>query len=48
VPPDLIERSRAYDVKRTHGAIVDLRSKLSVTQQVRTVGVGVEGRTFAR
>jgi hypothetical protein len=39
VPPDLIERGRDYDVKRTQGALVDLRPELSITQQVRAIGV---------
>jgi hypothetical protein len=39
VPPDLIERGRDYDVRRTQGALVDLRSELSITQQVRAIGV---------
>jgi hypothetical protein len=42
VPPDLVEQSRAYDAKRIQGEIVDLRSKLSITQQVQAIGVGVE------
>jgi type IV secretory pathway VirD2 relaxase len=39
VPPDLVERGRAFDAKRTQGALVDLRSELSVHQQVRAMGV---------
>jgi hypothetical protein len=39
VPPDLVERGRAYDAKRTQGALVDVRSELSVRQQVRAIGV---------
>jgi type IV secretory pathway VirD2 relaxase len=38
VPPDLIERGRDYDAKRTQSALVDLRSELSITQQVRAIG----------
>jgi type IV secretory pathway VirD2 relaxase len=39
VPPDLVERGRAHDAKRILGALVDLRSELSITQQVRAIGV---------
>ena len=39
VPPDLVERGRAFDAKRTQGALVDLRSDLSIQQQVRAMGV---------
>jgi hypothetical protein len=39
VPPDLVERGRAYDTNRTPGVLVDLRSELSITQQVRAIGV---------
>jgi type IV secretory pathway VirD2 relaxase len=39
VPPDVVERGRAYDATRTQGALVDLRSELSTTQQVRAIGV---------
>lgn len=39
VPPDLVEQGRAFDARRTPGALVDLRSDLSVTQQVRAIGV---------
>ncbi|HEY2642369.1 MAG TPA: DUF3363 domain-containing protein, partial [Galbitalea sp.] len=39
VPPDLIERGRAYDSKRTQGVLVDLRAELSIHQQVRAMGV---------
>jgi type IV secretory pathway VirD2 relaxase len=39
IPPDLIERGRAYDAKRTQGALVDLRSELPIKQQTRAIGV---------
>jgi len=39
VPPDLVERGRAYDTKRTQSALVDLRSELSISQQARAMGV---------
>ncbi|HEY6927718.1 MAG TPA: DUF3363 domain-containing protein [Steroidobacteraceae bacterium] len=39
VPADLVERGRAFDAQRASGAIVDLRSERSITQQVRAIGV---------
>jgi len=38
VPKYLIERGRAYDAKRTQGAVVELRSELPLKQQVRAMG----------
>lgn len=39
VPPDLVERGRAFEAKRTKEALVEMRSELSITQQVRAMGV---------
>jgi len=39
VPPDLVEQGRTFDARRAPGAIVDLRSELPITQQVRAMGV---------
>jgi type IV secretory pathway VirD2 relaxase len=39
VPNDLPERGRRYDAERADGALVELRSHLSVKQQVRAMGV---------
>ena len=39
IPPDLVERGRVFDAKRTQGALVELRSELSIRQQVRAMGV---------
>lgn len=39
VPPDIVERGRAYDAKRAQGALVDMRSELPIKQQVRAIGV---------
>ena len=38
VPSNLAERGRAYDTRRAGGARVELRSQLSIDQQVRTIG----------
>jgi type IV secretory pathway VirD2 relaxase len=38
VPNDLLERGRRYDAERADGALVELRSHLSVKQQVRAIG----------
>jgi len=39
VPPDLIERGRAYDARHAQGALVDIRSELPIERQVRAMGV---------
>ena len=39
VPPDFVERGRTFDAKRTQGPVMDLRSELSIHQQVRAMGV---------
>jgi type IV secretory pathway VirD2 relaxase len=39
VPPDLIERGRAYDATRAQGALVDLRSEHTIRQQAKAIGV---------
>lgn len=38
VPPDLISRAGAYDAERVSGARVEVRSTLSIEQQVKVVG----------
>jgi type IV secretory pathway VirD2 relaxase len=38
VPADLVERGRAYDLKRSGGVAVELQSHLSIDKQVRTIG----------
>jgi hypothetical protein len=38
VPNNLSERGRRYDAERADGALVELRSHLSVKQQVRAIG----------
>jgi len=38
VPPDLISRARAYDAKRAGGPQVELRSHLTIEQQVKALG----------
>jgi type IV secretory pathway VirD2 relaxase len=38
VPPDLPERGRRYDAQRADGALVELRSRLNIKQQVRAMG----------
>jgi type IV secretory pathway VirD2 relaxase len=38
VPTDLVERGRAYDVRRAGGIQVDVRSYLPIERQVRAVG----------
>jgi type IV secretory pathway VirD2 relaxase len=39
VPLDLVERGRAYDAKRAQGALVDVRSELSIRKQTKAIGV---------
>ena len=39
VPPDFLSRAQAYDAQRAAGVFLELRSHLSIEQQVRTVGV---------
>jgi type IV secretory pathway VirD2 relaxase len=38
VPSNLAERGRVYDTRRAGGARVELRSQMSIDQQVRTIG----------
>lgn len=38
VPRDLVARAQAHDAQRVAGVIVELRSHVSIEQQVRTVG----------
>jgi len=38
VPPNLTERVRVYDAQRAGGARVELRSQLTIDQQIRAVG----------
>ena len=38
VPPDFLSRAQAYDAQRVGGTIIDLRSHLSIEQQVRAQG----------
>ena len=38
VPDDLPERGRRYDAERADGALVELKSHLTITQQVRAMG----------
>lgn len=38
VPPDLLQNAKHHDAKRSSGLVVELRSHLSIHQQVRTIG----------
>lgn len=38
IPSDFIERAQSYDVGRTRGATVDVRSYLPIDQQTRAIG----------
>jgi len=38
VPGDLVSRAQAHDAQRVAGIVVELRSHMSIEQQVRTVG----------
>ncbi len=38
VPPDLLQKARTYDVQKKFGLVVELRSHLSIDQQVRAIG----------
>ena len=38
VPPDLLQKSKRHDAGRSSGLVIELRSHLSVHQQVRAIG----------
>lgn len=38
VPPDLLQKARTHDVKKDTGLAIELRSHLSIDQQVRAIG----------
>ncbi|MDM0054606.1 MULTISPECIES: DUF3363 domain-containing protein [Variovorax] len=38
VPPDLLEKARTHDIQKNNGLVIELRSHLSIEQQVRTMG----------
>jgi type IV secretory pathway VirD2 relaxase len=38
IPADLLERARAYDAERAGGAVIEVRSELTLERQVRSTG----------
>jgi hypothetical protein len=38
VPPDLLQKARTHDVRKDKGLAIELRSHLSIDQQVRSIG----------
>jgi type IV secretory pathway VirD2 relaxase len=48
VPPDFIEQARAYDRSRSPGAIIDIRSHLTLEQQTRAIGATWLDQQLAR
>lgn len=38
VPPDLLQKVRTHDTQKNNGAVIELRSHLSIGQQVRAIG----------